>query len=166
MTIAETFLPQFDSEMATTRRVLERIPEDKLTWKPHEKSMSLGQLAGHIARLPYLGQAIVLQEKLDAGSGPRPPIEVTSREEALKILDENVAKTRAAIAGASDADLSKEWSLEARGRTFFNMPRIAALRGFMLHHLIHHRGQFSVYLRLNNVPVPMIYGPSADESPF
>lgn len=166
MTIAESFLPQFDAEMATTRRVLERIPEDKLTWKPHKKSMSLGTLAGHIAQLPGLGLAIVLQEKLDAGAGPRTPTEVSSRQQALQMLDENVAKTRAAIASASDADIGKEWSLEARGKTFFKLPRIAALRGFMLHHLIHHRGQLSVYLRLNDVPVPMIYGPSADESPF
>ena len=166
MTIAESFLPQFDNEIATTRRVLDRIPEDRLTWKPHEKSMSLGRLAGHIAQLPGLGAMIVLQEKLNAGDGPRTPTEVTSRQQALQMLDETVAKTRAAIASASDGDLTKEWSLEARGKTFFTLPRIAALRGFMLHHLIHHRGQLTVYLRLNDVPVPMIYGPSADENPF
>jgi len=91
---------------------------------------------------------------------------VSSREQALQMLEESVAKTRAAIASASDAELSKDWSLEAKGKTFFTLPRIFALRGFMLHHLIHHRGQLSVYLRLNDVPVPMIYGPSADESPF
>lgn len=166
MTIAESFLPLFDAEMATTRRVLERTPEDKLTWKPHEKSMSLGRLAGHIAELPGLGLRIVQQEKLVAGAGPNPPLEVSSRLQALQVLEDNAGKTRAAILGASDADLLKNWSLEAQGRTFLTMPRIAALRGFMLHHLIHHRGQFSVYLRLNNVPVPMIYGPSADERPF
>lgn len=166
MTLAESFLPQFDVEMATTRRVLERIPEDKLTWKPHQKSMSLGRLAGHIAELPRLGSRIVEQEKMVAGAGPNAPTEVTSRQQALQILDENVAKTRAAIAGASDEHLVKEWSLEAQGKTFFTLPRIVALRGFMLHHLIHHRGQLSVYLRLNDVPLPMIYGPSADENPF
>ena len=166
MTVAETFLPLYDAEIATTRRVLERIPEDKLTWKPHDKSMSLGRLAGHIAELPGLGLRIVKQEKFVAGAGPRTPLEVTSREQALQMLDENAAKTRAAIAEASDAELGKMWSLEAHGKTFFTSSQIDALRGFMLHHLVHHRGQFSVYLRLTDVPVPMIYGPSADERPF
>jgi uncharacterized damage-inducible protein DinB len=166
MTIAETFLPQFDAEMATTRRVLERLPEDKLAWKPHQKSMSMGRLAGHLVELPGLGLLVVQQEKFVAGAGPRTPLEVTSRQQALQLLDENITKTRAAIAAASDEDLGKPWSLEAQGKTIFSVPRIAALRGFVLHHLIHHRGQMSVYLRLNDVPLPMIYGPSADENPF
>jgi uncharacterized damage-inducible protein DinB len=163
-TIAERLLPEFDSEIATTRRVLDRIPEDKLSWKPHEKSMSLGRLAGHIAELPWLGQQVIELEKLTAGRGGSTPLVVSSRQQALQVLDERAEATRAAIAGASDEDLLQPWSLEFQGKTLFTLPRVGALRGFMLHHLIHHRGQFSVYLRLNDVAVPPIYGPSADES--
>jgi uncharacterized damage-inducible protein DinB len=166
MTIAETFLSEFDAEMATTRRVLERIPEENLAWKPHEKSMTLGRLAGHVAELPGLGIGIVKYEKFSQGSGKYTPLVVTSRQEALRALEENVAATRAALAAGSDADLMKPWSLDVQGKTLFTLPRIAALRGFMLRHLVHHRGQLSVYLRLNNVPVPMIYGPTADEKGF
>ena len=163
MTIVETLLPEFDAEMATTRRVLERVPEDKLAWKPHEKSMTLGRLAGHVAELPGFGQRVIQLEKLTAGGAGYRPFVVSSRQEVLRAFDENVAATRAANATANDTDLIKPWSLEVQGRTLFTLPRVAALRGFMLHHLIHHRGQLSVYLRLNNVPVPSIYGPSADE---
>ena len=166
MTVAETFLPDFDHEVATTRRVLERIPEANLSWKPHEKSMTLARLAGHVAELPGFGQWVMQSEKFVAGASGYTPLVVSSRQEALQALERSAAATRAAIAAASDADLLKPWSLEAQGKTIFTIPRATALRAFMLHHLIHHRGQLSVYLRLNNVPVPSIYGPSADEKPF
>jgi uncharacterized damage-inducible protein DinB len=166
MTIAETLLPEFDAEMATTRRVLERIPEDKLAWKPHEKSMSLGRLAGHVAEIPGYGQWVMKSEKFTGGVGGYTPLVLSSSRQALQVLDEKVTAIRAAIAGAGDAELLTPWSLEFGGKTVFTLPRVAALRGFMLHHLIHHRGQLCVYLRLNGVPVPCIYGPSADESPM
>jgi uncharacterized damage-inducible protein DinB len=166
MTFAEMFLSEFDSEMATTRRVLERIPEENLAWKPHQKSMTLGRLAGHVAELPGLGIGIVKYERFSQGIGKRTPLVAASRQEALRAFEENVAATRAAVAAGSDAELMKPWSLDVQGKTLFSLPRIAALSGFMLRHLVHHRGQLSVYLRLNNVPVPMIYGPSADERGF
>jgi uncharacterized damage-inducible protein DinB len=166
MTIAETLLPEFDAEIATTRRVLDRIPEDKLAWRPHEKSMSLGRLAGHITEIPGYGQRVIGVDKFVAGVGGFTPLTVSSRQEALQAFDEKASATRAAIAAASDAELMTPWSLEFQGRTMFTVPRIGALRGFMLHHLIHHRAQLGLYLRLNDVPVPSIYGPSADESPF
>jgi len=163
MTIAEGLVPELDHEFATTRRVLERVPEDKLGWKPHEKSMTLGRLAGHVAELPGLGQMVLESEKFVAGNGGKPFV-ASSREDVLKVFDERAAALRAKLASSSDGDLYVPWSLEAQGKTVFTLPRVAALRGFMLSHLVHHRGQLTVYLRLNDVAVPSIYGPSADES--
>lgn len=162
---SKALLPEFDHEMETTRRVLDRTPDDKLTWKPHEKSMSLGQLATHLATVTHWSQAIMGTDSFDVSSAPPTP-ELKSRAEILAAFDKNVADCRKAIAASSDADMMKPWSLVSSGKTIFSLPRVAVFRSFILNHLIHHRGQFSVYLRLNNVPVPSIYGPSADESNF
>ena len=163
MQISDSLLPQFDHEMATTRKTLERIPEDKLAWTPHEKSMTLGRLAGHIAELPVFATMAIATNSIDLASGAYQPLTAASREQALEAFDRAAADARAAIAGASDEHLLQPWTLLYGGKTMFTMPRVGVVRGMMLSHLIHHRGQFSVYLRLNNVPVPSIYGPSADE---
>lgn len=165
MPLNQALLPEFDHEMATTRRVLERIPEDKLGWKPHDRSMTMGQLATHLAMLPHWSEAIMGQESFDVATSPPTP-KLNSRQEILGAFDQSAAAARKAIAGGSDENMMKPWSLIAGGKTVFSQPRIGVLRGFIMNHTIHHRGQLSVYLRLNNVPVPSIYGPSADEGAF
>jgi uncharacterized damage-inducible protein DinB len=166
MAIRDAILPEFDHEMASTRKALERVPETNLDWAPHPKSMNLGRLAGHLAELPSLGAAALAMESLDVrppGAPPREPTVMTSRQQVLGVFDKNVASARAALAGASDADLTKTFTFLVGGKQVFSLPRTAAFRAFVLNHVIHHRGQLTVYLRLNNVAVPSIYGPSADE---
>jgi uncharacterized damage-inducible protein DinB len=169
MGISESMLPEFDNEMANTRKTLERVPLEKSDWKPHEKSMAMGGLATHLSNIPTWVGYTIDQDSLDlAPEGkPMPPMEIIkSQEELVATFDANVAKARAAIAGASDADLFKPWSLMMNGNTLMTLPKVAVLRSFVMNHLIHHRAQLGVYLRLNDIPVPSIYGPSADESPF
>jgi uncharacterized damage-inducible protein DinB len=166
MPIRDTILPEFDHEMETTRKTLERVPEDKPDWKPHETSMTISRLAGHIAELVGFGALTLQGDSFDfapGGKSQMQPTVMTSRKQLLDIFDKNVASARAAIAKASDEELQKVWALMNNGKTIFAMPRIAALRSMMLNHIIHHRGQLSVYLRMNKAPVPSIYGPSADE---
>ena len=166
MPISEALLPEFDQEMANTRRTLERVPADKFDWKPHEKSMPMGHLAIHIATSPGWIAQMIDTESLDIAPPDAPPYEmpkVDSAEELIKLLDENVAKARAAIEGASDEHLLKSWTLLSGGKTIFTLPRINVIRSSVMNHNIHHRAQLGVYLRLNDVPVPDIYGPSADE---
>jgi uncharacterized damage-inducible protein DinB len=163
MTIAQSLLPEFDQEMATTRRVLERVPEDNLDFRPDPKSMTMARLAGHVAEMPGYAVATMTTPELDFAAGDYQPGEMTSREQILAIFDKLVADSRAAIAGASDEALMQNWSLKNNGEIFFTMPRVACLRGMVMNHLIHHRGQLSVYLRLTGAKVPSIYGPSADE---
>jgi uncharacterized damage-inducible protein DinB len=165
MRLAETLLPEFDHEMSGTRKTIERIPEDKLDWKPHEKSTDMGGLATHLANIPSWVPNVFNEESFDAAPGGQPlrMPSVTSRQEALDLFDRNVSDARAAIAGASDELFLETWTLLAGGKVIFSMPRIAVLRGFILNHTIHHRAQLGVYLRLNDVPVPSLYGPSADE---
>ncbi len=162
MAIKDALLPEFDHEMATTRRVIERVPEGKFAFKPHEKSMSMGHLASHIAEMPTWATTGITQDSLDMASGYK-PFQASSTAELLEVFDKNVAGARNSIAGASDETFMKNWSLKRGDQILMTMPRIAVVRSFMLNHVIHHRGQLSVYLRLNNVPVPSIYGPSADE---
>lgn len=169
MGLSESLLPEFDIEMANTRKTLERVPPDKSDWKPHEKSTAMGGLATHLANIPTWTVHTIAQDSLDLAPGgePLPHAKLAeSQEELLATFDDNVAKARAAIAGANDADLFKPWSLMSNGNTILTMPKIAVLRSFVMNHLIHHRAQLGVYLRLNDIPVPSIYGPSADESPF
>jgi uncharacterized damage-inducible protein DinB len=160
--ISQSLLPEFDHEMQTTRRTLERVPEDKLGWKPHDKSMSLGALATHLATINQWTEAVMGMDSFDVATAP-PTQELKSRDQILKTFDDNVAIARKAIANTSDTDMMKPWTFIAGGKTMFTLPRAAVVRNFLLNHGIHHRGQLSVYLRLNDVPVPSIYGPSADE---
>jgi uncharacterized damage-inducible protein DinB len=162
MPLNQAFLPEFDHEMANTRKSLERVPEDKSGWKPHDKSATLGGLATHLATINGWTDAIVGQDSFDVKNAPAPQ-QIKSRAELLGTFDKNVASARKAIAGATDEQLMKPWSLLNDGKPIFTMPRIAVLRSFIMNHTIHHRAQLGVYLRLNNVPVPAIYGPSADE---
>lgn len=168
MGLSNALLPEFDNEMANTRKTLERVPDNKFDWKPHEKSMAMGGLAGHLANLPSWGSLTVGSDSFDMAPGGQPVMTppLSSGKDVLATFDENVAKTREAIAGASDEELFKPWSLMADGNTILTMTKIAVLRNFVMNHMIHHRAQLGVYLRLNEIPVPSIYGPSADENPF
>ena len=164
MTISENLLPDFEEEIARTRTTLERVPVDKFDWKPHPKSGSMLWLARHVADLPSLGAIIVTQDELDAAPGRRPVEPPPSDTAAIvAVLDSNARRMRAALAGASDDDLRKPWSLLSNGTVLFTRPKAALLRSFVMNHLIHHRAQLGVYLRLNDIPVPSLYGPSADE---
>ncbi|MGH9899193.1 MAG: DinB family protein [Pyrinomonadaceae bacterium] len=165
MKISESLLPEFDREMANTRKSLERVPEDKFDWKPHEKSGTLGWLASHLATLPGFATFTIEKEFVDIAPPFKFPVG-NSRSELLEIFDQSVSGARAAIAGASDEHLFMSWSLLMGGKPLFTMPRVAVLRSFMMNHIIHHRAQLGVYLRLNDIPVPSIYGPSADENQF
>lgn len=171
MPLRDGILGEFDHEMANTRKTLERVPEGKPDFKPHVKSMTLARLAGHVAELPGWAKETILQDSLDLKSGAHvdpasASLVMTSRKQLLEEFDKRAAAGRAAIAGVTDEQLMKPWSLLSGGRTIFTLPRIAVLRGFVMNHLIHHRAQLGVYLRLNNVAVPSIYGPSADEDPM
>ena len=169
MALSESLLPEFDHEMANTRKTLERVPDDKFGWKPHEKSFAMGALATHLATLPSWVPITIQRDDIDINPVGEPPPRAepcNSREELLTRFDGNVADARAAIAAASDEHLLKPWTLMSGGKTVFTVPRIGALRSFVMNHSIHHRAQLGVYLRLNDVPVPAIYGPSADEGSF
>ena len=162
----DAILKELEVETATTRRVLERVPADKLTWKPHPKSMSLGELAYHVATSPSYCSAWALEDVRDFGSGSGKTPEPTSTEEILKAHDEGVAKTRETLTTLGEEGLKARWKAVAGGNTIFEMPKAVLIRSIVLNHTYHHRGQLSVYLRLLDVPVPSIYGPSADENPF
>lgn len=169
MKLSDMLLPEFDQEMANTRKTLERVPENKPDFKPHPKSMPLARLAGHVAELPLWGVTTLTQDSFDfapPGGSQYQPAMMTSRAKLLETFDAGVAKTRAALAAVNDDVWQRPWSLQSGGKTLFSAPKLAVWRGFVMSHLIHHRAQLGVYLRLNNVPVPSIYGPSADESPF
>jgi uncharacterized damage-inducible protein DinB len=162
MAIAESILPEFDHEMATTRSLLERVPEANPDWKPHQKSMPLGRLATHIAELVAWTGNTMHQTELDFAKGDYKPAQFTNTAGLLEMFDANVQQARAAIAGASDQDLMVPWTLRNGDHVIFTLPRVGVLRSFVMNHVIHHRGQLSVYLRLNDVPLPSIYGPTAD----
>ncbi len=161
MTISQILLPEFDHEMENTRKILECVPEDKFTWKPHEKSMTLGRLASHVTEMAEWGLITIKQDKLELSPDMK-PFNASTKPELLETLKKNTAAAREAIAGASDEHLGKTWELSYGGQTILSMPRAAILRGMVMSHIIHHRGQLSVYLRLLDVPIPGMYGPSAD----
>jgi uncharacterized damage-inducible protein DinB len=166
MAIKDALLSEYDHEMATTRRLFERVPEQHFGWKPHEKSMSLGQLAGHLANIPFWADSILRAEFFDLDdmppdARPNPP---ASRDALVKAFADKVAAARRLIAATGDPEMLARWTLKRGGAEMFSMPRIAALRSFVMNHSIHHRGQLSVYLRLQNVPLPAMYGPTADEA--
>lgn len=166
MSIAQGLLAEFDAEMANTRRTLERLPEDKLEWQPDPKSMSMGRLAAHVAEMTGWAAMTMSTDELDFAKAPYEPLVAKSREHVLQVADENAKSARAAIAAASDADFMKPWTLRMGDQVFFTMPKIAVIRGMVMNHTIHHRGQLTVYYRMTGVPVPALYGPSADEPGF
>ena len=165
MAIADALIGELEQEAATTRRVLERVPADKLDWSPHHKSMSLGKLALHTAQIPA---TIAELAKQNPGSFPEnfEQASAQSVDEILTALSDSVGKATEIVRGFDDAAMMETWSLAVDGKTLMSMPRVGLLRAIMLNHWYHHRGQLSVYLRLLDVPVPSIYGPSADENPF
>jgi uncharacterized damage-inducible protein DinB len=167
MKLSETLLAEFNQEAKNTRRVLERVPEDRLSWQPHPKSMSLGRLASHLAELPFMGASILLGSSFDVdppdGNTAYVPQNVKSKEEILALFDKSVTTARRAIADADDDLFRQPWSLLKGGQPVWTLPKAAVLRNMLLNHTIHHRGQLTVYLRLVGAPVPAVYGPSADE---
>jgi uncharacterized damage-inducible protein DinB len=159
-------LGEFDNEMANTRKTLERVPEDKLGWTPDPKSMKLGRLAGHIAEMVGWGTLTLAKDEFDLdpdGKGNYKPFEATSRKQLIEEFDKNAAAARAALSAATDPQMLAEWKLKANGNTLMALPRVAVLRTMVMNHIIHHRAQLTVYYRLNGIPVPALYGPSADE---
>jgi len=165
MTVIEGLLAELEQEADTTRRVLERIPQEHLTWRPHPKSMSLGQLALHVATVPGNVAELAAKDTI-----PTPPAfvqpEASTAAELVPSLKESVAKAKRALGGLDDAKMAAMWRLQNGGRDVMVMPRAAFVRAIMLNHWYHHRGQLLVYLRLLNQSVPSVYGPTADENPF
>ncbi len=164
MEIREIFLPEFDQEMKKTRAILERVPEGRPDFKPHNKSMGLGKLAAHTAQLPEFAVRIVELPELDFAKSDMKPLVMESRQQLLGAFAAIIEKARAAIADASDEEWQKNWKLSFQGHTIADAPRFLIYREMFLNHIIHHRAQLGVYLRLNDVPLPGTYGPSADDS--
>lgn len=164
MSIARTLLAELEQEAQTTRRVLERVPQEHLTWKPHAKSMSLGQLALHVAAVPGNVAELVALDSIEAPQFNHP--EASSSSELLPALDASVAKAKKHLGGMDDGAMGATWRMTRAGQEIMAMPRVAFARAIMLNHWYHHRGQLLVYLRLLDVPVPSVYGPTADENPF
>jgi uncharacterized damage-inducible protein DinB len=164
MTLAEPILAEFRREVPSIRHILERVPQDKLGWKPHPKSRSLGELSTHVAGIVGMPAKIINADEFAAGVGS--PTPVTSADEIRATFERNVLTSEEAISKLSDQAALGEWRLVFRGRELMRLPRIAALRTNVLNHIYHHRGQLTVYLRLLDVPVPPVYGPTADENPF
>ena len=160
----EPLMMELQHEAESTRKMLERLPKEKLTWKPHEKSMSLGRLAMHLAEIPGWVNATLLADELDFSKMDYKMVEATSSEEAVKLFDEKLASALDVLKNTEDATMMNMWTMRDGETVYFTLPKIAVLRSFVYSHLIHHRGQMSVYLRLLDVPVPGSYGPSADDS--
>ena len=165
MAMKDALLPEFDHEIAITRKVLERVAQDKFAWQPHEKSMSLGRLAAHVAEVPEWGQTILAEPEFNMTAGSYVAKNPATVADLLAMFDTTTTKIRAILAGMSDAELMNTWRFKQDGKELFSMPRAAAWRGWVMNHMIHHRGQLSVYLRQTGSKVPSIYGPSADERP-
>jgi uncharacterized damage-inducible protein DinB len=166
MKISETLLPEFDQEMANTRKVLERVPAAKFSWKPHPKSSEFGALAAHIANMPDWAGLTLQTDSFDYAPPGAPPYETpkfSSTDQLLAAFDKSVGEARSALAAADDGKMLGPWTLMAGGKTLMTMPRVAVIRSFVMNHTIHHRAQLGVYLRLNDIPVPGMYGPTADE---
>lgn len=158
----QMLLPEFDLEMANTRKVLEQIPEDQLGFRPHEKSWTLRELAGHLSQLPGWCPVTLATTELDLGH-PFPQPDFDTRADFLSVFDANAAEARKALEGATGESLGVSWTLRMGDEVVFSLPRIAVYRSFVLNHMIHHRGQLTLYLRLTGAMVPGLYGPSADE---
>ena len=163
MNVRESLLPEFDHETTMTRVVLERLPEGAFEWRPHPKSYTLGGLATHLAQIPHWGTSILTKDFYDlATSTTRDPL--TSLKAVLETFDGHVREVRSALVSLTDGQLLQPWALRRAEKIVLSMPRVSALRGFVVRHLVHHRGQMTVYLRLNDVPLPPLYGPTADET--
>lgn len=163
MPTVDALLPEFDHEMATTRRVLERVPERAFAWKPHPKSYTMGELAQHVSMIPMWGHVTLAQDGFDLVGDGRIAV-APGVADLLAGFDQRVVEARAALVGRTDAELMAPWTLARDGQPLFTMPKASVWRSFVMNHLIHHRGQLSLYLRLQDVPVPSLYGPSADEA--
>ncbi len=166
MKISETLLPEFDQEMANTHKVLERVPAAKFSWKPHPESFEFGALAAHIANMAEWASLTLETDSFDYAPPGAPPYEApkfASTQDLVAAFDKSIAQARSALAAADDAKMMAPWTLMAGGKTMMTMPRAAVIRTFVMNHIIHHRAQLCVYLRLNDIPVPGLYGPSADE---
>jgi uncharacterized damage-inducible protein DinB len=166
ISMMEPMLNELRQEAAVTRRVLERVPAGKLTWKPHAKSMTLGQLASHVATVPGAIAQISRAPQLEVNPADFTPPQPASAQEILNSFDESIKGAEARLAEISEPDALATWRVIAGGKEVMAMPRVAFFRAIMLNHWYHHRGQLSVYLRLLDIPLPSIYGPSADENPF
>jgi uncharacterized damage-inducible protein DinB len=164
MRLVDSILMEIDQEAQTTKRVLDRIPEDKLTWKPHPKSYSLGQLALHIASVPGNVAALAVPDTKEASNFSQP--QPKSRQEVLDTFSKSLESAKDTLKKMDDARLMSTWSLTKNGKVLMSVPRIGFIRSILMNHNYHHRGQLAVYLRMLDVPVPSIYGPSADENPF
>jgi uncharacterized damage-inducible protein DinB len=162
--ISELLLPEFDVEMKNTRVTLERIPADKPEFAPHPRSMPLGKLAPHVAQLPAFGLTILTTGEFDFAKGSFKPVPLESAAQLVKVLEEGAAKTRSALAALPDDGWNENWKLAMQGKSLFEGSRFLAYREMFLNHIVHHRAQLGVYLRLNNEKVPAIYGPSADDT--
>ena len=165
MSLKEAILAEFDAEVAVTRKVFDRLPDQAFGWKPHERSMSLGALATHLAQIPHWGTTILQRDGYDMPAVARVPgaYSKASRAEVIEMFDGHASEVRRTLLGMTDAELYAPWSLTSGGSVVMSLPKIAALRRFLLNHLVHHRGQLTVYLRMHNVPLPPLYGPTADE---
>jgi uncharacterized damage-inducible protein DinB len=164
MALIDGLLQELELEAKTTRRVLERVPDGQLTWRPHEKARTLGQLALHVATVPGGVAEIARQSQIQAPqfTDPSP----NSAAELIPALDQSIARAKSVLGGMDDATLAETWRMMLGDREVLALPRIAFLRSIMLNHWYHHRGQLTVYLRTLGVPLPSVYGPSADENPF
>ena len=162
MPFSQTLLPEFDEEMKNTRKILERVPDDKLDYQPHPKSMTMARLATHVAELPSWTVPTLEQDVLEMSADYQPRI-AKSKAELLEIFDKSVADARPRIEAAGDAAWGKTWTFKWNGQVVMSMPKAAVMRGVIMNHMIHHRAQLGVYLRLNNVAIPGLYGPSADD---
>jgi uncharacterized damage-inducible protein DinB len=168
MALVDALLPEFDHEVAATRRLLDRLPDGKLEWQPHPKSMTLGSLAAHLSELGNWGHETLNSSAVDLETMTRPAnyVPPATRAAILALFDAKMAAARTALVGKSDDQLMAPWTLRRGAHEFFTMPKASCWRTFVMNHLIHHRGQLTVYLRQLDVPLPSIYGPSADEQPF
>ncbi len=161
--LAGAFLAELDNEAKVTRSVLERVPADKFDWQPHEKSMTMGRLAVHVAEMFGWTKETLKSDVLDFSTMDMTPFEPRTTDELLTFFDDQIANAKAILAETSDETFMTDWTMRNGETVYFTMPKVAVMRTFVMNHIIHHRGQLSVYLRLNDIPVPSIYGPSADE---